>query len=114
MMANAVVRVHQHGGPDCLTLDELPLQPLQPDQLLIEVEAAGVNFFDTQLRSGLYKQPLPLALGNEGAGHHPRGRLRCRERLQSRRSRGLGALARLLCAMENHRRGTSIRSFQIM
>jgi NADPH2:quinone reductase len=36
--------------------------------LLIEVRAAGVNFFDTQLRSGLYKQPLPLALGNEGAG----------------------------------------------
>jgi NADPH2:quinone reductase len=29
---------------------------------------AGVNFFDTQLRSGLYKQPLPLALGNEAAG----------------------------------------------
>src|SRR5262249_11177230 len=26
------------------------------------------NFFDTQLRSGLYTQPLPLALGNEGAG----------------------------------------------
>ena len=41
---------------------------MQPDQLLVEVEAAGVNFFDTQLRSGLYKQPLPLALGNEGAG----------------------------------------------
>lgn len=65
---NAVVRVHQHGGPECLRLDELPLQALKPDQLLIEVEAAGVNFFDTQLRSGLYKQTLPLALGNEGAG----------------------------------------------
>jgi len=68
MTTNAVIRVHQHGGPECLSLDELPLQPLQPDQLLIEVKAAGVNFFDTQLRSGLYKQPLPIALGNEGAG----------------------------------------------
>ena len=68
MTTNAVIRVHQHGGPECLTLDELALEPLQPDQLLIEVQAAGVNFFDTQLRSGLYKQPLPLALGNEGAG----------------------------------------------
>jgi len=68
MTSNSVVRVHQHGGPDCLTLDELPLQPIEPDQLLVEVEAAGVNFFDTQLRSGLYKQPLPLALGTEGAG----------------------------------------------
>ena len=68
MTSNAVIRVHRHGGPDCLSLDELPLEPLRPDQLLIEVRAAGVNFFDTQLRSGLYKQPLPLALGNEGAG----------------------------------------------
>jgi NADPH2:quinone reductase len=68
MMANAVIRVHQHGGPECLRLEELPLPTLKPDQLLIEVQAAGVNFFDTQLRSGLYKQPLPLALGTEGAG----------------------------------------------
>ena len=68
MTTNAVIRVHQHGGPECLRLDELPLEPPQPDQLLIEVQAAGVNFFDTQLRSGLYKQPLPIALGNEGAG----------------------------------------------
>ena len=68
MMANAVIRVHQHGGPECLRLDDLPLPTLKPDQLLIEVQAAGVNFIDTQLRSGLYKRPLPVALGNEGAG----------------------------------------------
>ena len=68
MIVNSVIRVHQHGGPECLKLDELPLPPLKPDQLLVEIKAAGVNFFDTQLRSGLYKQSLPLALGNEGAG----------------------------------------------
>lgn len=68
MMTNAVIRVHQHGGPECLELDEPPIQPIEPGQLLIEVEAAGVNFFDTQLRSGLYRQPLPLAMGTEGAG----------------------------------------------
>ena len=68
MTTNAVIRVHQHGGPECLSLDALPLEPLPPGHLLVEVEAAGVNFFDTQLRSGLYKQPLPVALGNEGAG----------------------------------------------
>ena len=68
MTTNLVIRVHQHGGPECLTLDVLPLEPPPSGHLLIEVEAAGVNFFDTQLRSGLYKQPLPLALGNEGAG----------------------------------------------
>ena len=68
MKSNTVIRVHQHGGPECLTLDELPIPSIEADQLLIEIEAAGVNFFDTQLRSGLYKQPLPLALGTEGAG----------------------------------------------
>jgi NADPH2:quinone reductase len=68
MTTIAIIRVHQHGGPDCLKLDELALEPLQPEHLLVEVQAAGVNFFDTQLRSGLYKQPLPIALGNEGAG----------------------------------------------
>src|SRR3954469_19812694 len=68
MTTNAVIQVHQHGGPECLRLDELPLDPLLPEHLLVEVQAAGVNFFDTQLRSGLYKQPLPIALGTEGAG----------------------------------------------
>jgi NADPH2:quinone reductase len=68
MTINQVVRIHQHGGPECLSLDELPVGSPQSGQLLIEVQAAGVNFFDTQLRSGLYRQPLPIALGNEGAG----------------------------------------------
>ncbi len=39
-----------------------------PGQVLVEVKAAGVNLFDTQLRSGLYKRDLPLTLGLEGAG----------------------------------------------
>ena len=36
--------------------------------MLVAVKAAGVNLFDTQLRSGLYKRDLPLTLGLEGAG----------------------------------------------
>ena len=32
------------------------------------IEAIGVNFIDTYHRGGLYKNPLPLALGQEGAG----------------------------------------------
>ena len=64
-----VVRAHSYGGPEVLQVDDLPLPPPGPGQVLAKVEAAGVNFFDTQLRSGLYKLgPLPVALGNEGAG----------------------------------------------
>jgi NADPH2:quinone reductase len=34
----------------------------------VRLEAAGLNFIDVYQRSGLYKNPLPLALGLEGAG----------------------------------------------
>jgi NADPH2:quinone reductase len=63
-----VIRVHACGGPDAMRLEELPLPAPGPGQVLVEVKAAGVNLFDTQLRSGLYKRDLPLALGQEGAG----------------------------------------------
>jgi NADPH:quinone reductase len=51
-----------------MRLEELPLPVPGSDQVLVEVKAAGVNLFDTQLRSGLYKRDLPLTLGLEGAG----------------------------------------------
>jgi NADPH2:quinone reductase len=64
-----VVRVHEYGGPEALRLDDLPLPEPAAGQVLVAVKAAGVNLFDTQLRSGLYRfGPLPVALGNEGAG----------------------------------------------
>jgi NADPH:quinone reductase len=63
------IRVHAYGGPEVLRLDELPDPDPRSGELLIEVAAAGVNLFDTQLRTGLYKLwDLPLTLGLEGAG----------------------------------------------
>jgi NADPH:quinone reductase len=62
------IRVHDYGGVDAMRLEELPLPEPGPGQVLVEVKAAGVNLFDTQLRSGLYKRDLPLTLGLEGAG----------------------------------------------
>jgi NADPH:quinone reductase len=63
-----VVRIHEHGGPEVLQLDGLPPPEPGRGEVLVEVKAAGVNLFDTQLRSGLYQRPLPLMLGQEGAG----------------------------------------------
>jgi NADPH:quinone reductase len=64
-----VIRIHRHGGPDVLQLDELPDPAPGPGEVVARVAAAGINFFDTQLRSGLFRRGgLPLALGNEGAG----------------------------------------------
>ena len=62
------IRVHAHGGPETMRLEDMPLPSPGPGQVLVEVKAAGVNLFDTQLRSGLYKRELPLTLGLEGAG----------------------------------------------
>ncbi len=39
-----------------------------PKEALVKVAAAGVNFVDVYHRTGLYKLPLPVALGIEGAG----------------------------------------------
>lgn len=62
------VRVHSPGGPEALSLDDLPDPVPGPGQAVVRVEAAGVNYIDTYQRSGLYPLPLPAALGLEGAG----------------------------------------------
>lgn len=62
------VRVHATGGPEQLRLDDIVLQPPRAGEVLVEVKAAGVNFMDTQIRSGLFPRPLPATLGLEGAG----------------------------------------------
>ena len=56
------------GGPK--VIEREAFDPGQPaaGELLIEVEAVGLNFIDTYYRSGLYPAPLPLALGSESAG----------------------------------------------
>jgi NADPH2:quinone reductase len=40
----------------------------QAQQVRVRIEAAGVNFIDTYLRSGAYARPVPFVAGLEGAG----------------------------------------------
>ena len=47
---------------------ELPDPTPGPGQLLVKLEAAGVNFIDVYQRTGLYSVPMPYTLGLEGAG----------------------------------------------
>ena len=62
-------RVHEYGGPEAIQIDELPRPEPPSGHVLVAVKAAGINFFDTQLRSGLYRRfSLPISLGLEGAG----------------------------------------------
>ena len=62
------IRVHECGGPEAMQLEELPDPQPGAGQALVKVAACGVNFVDIYQRAGAYKLPLPLAMGQEGAG----------------------------------------------
>jgi NADPH2:quinone reductase len=62
------IRIDAFGGPEVLRLAELPSPSPGPGQLLVRVEAAGLNFIDVYHRIGLYPNPLPFVPGLEGGG----------------------------------------------
>ncbi|WP_435178031.1 quinone oxidoreductase family protein [Actinacidiphila sp. bgisy145] len=64
------VRIDTFGGPEVLTPVELPDPVPGPGEVLVRVEAAGVNRADALARAGTYHRarPLPLILGLEAAG----------------------------------------------
>ena len=63
------VRIHEFGGLDVLRWEEAPEPRPSPNQVLIKVESAGVNYADLMRRSGGYPGPdLPSSLGLEAAG----------------------------------------------
>ncbi|GAA4823824.1 quinone oxidoreductase [Actinomycetospora corticicola] len=62
------VRVEAHGGPEVLVPSEVPEPDVGAEDVLVDVAAAGVNYIDTYLRSGLYPSTLPTVPGLEGAG----------------------------------------------
>ncbi len=62
------IRLHQHGGPEVLRYETLPLPRPGVGEAVVKVEAAGVNFTDVYHRTGLYPTSLPLILGSEAAG----------------------------------------------
>ncbi len=62
------VRVHEHGGPEVLRYEDVPVPAPGPGEARVRLEASGVNFIDVYQRSGLYRVSLPMILGSEGAG----------------------------------------------
>jgi NADPH2:quinone reductase len=63
-----LIRISKFGGPEELQLADAPKPTPGPQDALIKVAAAGVNFIDVYFRIGLYKADLPLTPGNEAAG----------------------------------------------
>ena len=64
------IQVHQFGDPEELKFEEVPTPKPGPGQVLVRVRAAGVNPYDTYMRSGTYaiKPPLPYTPGSDAAG----------------------------------------------
>lgn len=64
------VRYHEVGPPEVLRIDDVPTPEPGEGQVLIKLDAAGVNFADVGRRSGRYPEtpPLPAIPGLEGAG----------------------------------------------
>jgi len=66
-MKAAILRAF--GGPEALVIDAVEKPHPGPGEVLIRVEAAGINFTDTAQRAGsLGPMPLPLVMGGEVAG----------------------------------------------
>ncbi|NUP70799.1 MAG: quinone oxidoreductase [Gemmatimonadaceae bacterium] len=62
------IRVHEHGGPEVLTLETVDDPSPGPGEAVVRMESIGVNFIDCYFRKGQYKTALPFTPGSEGAG----------------------------------------------
>ncbi|MDA1091167.1 MAG: quinone oxidoreductase [Proteobacteria bacterium] len=65
-----VMQIHQHGGPEVLSWDDVELADPGPGEALIRHTVIGFNFVDTYHRSGQlgHKVTFPLIPGSQGAG----------------------------------------------
>jgi NADPH:quinone reductase len=64
------IRVEEFGGPEVMKLIETPQLRPGPGEVLVRMEAVGVNPVETYIRAGTYprKPALPFTPGNDGAG----------------------------------------------
>jgi NADPH:quinone reductase len=62
------VRVHQYGGPEVLTYEDIPVPEPKAGEARVKIEASGVNYIDIYQRTALYPLKTPFILGTEGAG----------------------------------------------
>src|SRR6185295_13777244 len=62
------IQVSQVGGPEVLTPVDVPIPSPKPNEALVQIKAAGVNFIDVYFREGRYPTPLPFINGQEAAG----------------------------------------------
>src|SRR5579872_295909 len=62
------IQVQKNGGPEVLTLVDVPAPKPKPNEVVVKILAAGVNFIDVYIRDGHYPSTLPFIIGQEGSG----------------------------------------------
>ena len=62
------IQIKTTGGPEVMEVVEVPIPRPGAGQVLVKIEASGVNFIDTYLREGRYAAELPFIPGQEAAG----------------------------------------------
>ncbi|HKY04804.1 MAG TPA: quinone oxidoreductase [Blastocatellia bacterium] len=62
------IRVHQHGGPEVLSYEEIATPEPGAGEVLVKIKAIGVNYVDVYHREGRYPTKLPFTAGQEAAG----------------------------------------------
>jgi len=62
------IQVAEVGGPEVLRPVDLPEPQPKPNEAVVQIRAAGVNFIDVYFREGRYPAPLPFVVGQEAAG----------------------------------------------
>src|SRR4030095_239726 len=64
------IHVHEFGAPEVLRLEEVPMPQPGPGEVLVRIQAVGVNPVETDIRAGTYARlpKLPYTPGNDGAG----------------------------------------------
>lgn len=62
------ITLHQYGGPEVLTLEDLPVPTPSSREVLIRVHAVSINPVDFKRRRGWANQALPVILGWDVSG----------------------------------------------
>lgn len=68
------IQIERYGGPEVVLRRDLPVPVPKPDEVLVQIAYAGINFMDIHTRQGKYAKSrtypvsLPCTLGMEGAG----------------------------------------------
>ncbi|MGZ4896096.1 MAG: quinone oxidoreductase family protein, partial [Candidatus Angelobacter sp.] len=62
------IQVQKTGGPEVLTLVDLPVPRPKANEAVVKIAASGINFIDVYFREGRYPTALPFTDGQEAAG----------------------------------------------